>query len=101
MDIIAEVLDKVHVTDFGQQQVAGLLGEGHLGARQPGPVVGVGAPGVWVLDGEGEPVVDGRHGDARGLALLLLRLEVLDQPVVVAAVRVADDVVKDNQLLKL
>ena len=101
MDIITEVLDKVHVTDFGQQQVAGLLGEGHLGTRQPGPVAGVGAPGVWVLDGEGEPVVDGRHGDARGLALLLLRLEVLDQPVVVAAVRVADDVVKDNQLLKL
>ena len=73
----------------------------HLGAGEPGPVIWIGSPGVRMLDREGEAVVDGRHGDARGLALLLLRLEVLDQPVVVAAVRVADDVVKDNQLLKL
>ena len=55
-----------------------------------------------MLDGEGEAVVDGRHGDA-GLHLLLALLapDVPQQPVVVTPVSVADDVVKDNQLLEL
>ena len=30
MEVITEVLDKVHVTHFGKQQVLGLLGEGDL-----------------------------------------------------------------------
>ena len=63
-----------------------------------------------MLDGKGEPVIYGRHVDGRvGLVLLgvfriifswcaLLGpfwLRVLDQPVVVAPVRVPDDVVQD------
>ena len=63
-------------------------------------MVGVGSPGVWVLDREGEAVVDGRHGDAR-LLLPLLPLDVPQQPVVVASVRVSDDVVQHYQLLEL
>lgn len=42
-----------------------LLAEGLLGLRQPGPVVGVGAPGVRVLEREREPVVDGRDAHLR------------------------------------
>lgn len=48
----------------------GVLAEGQLGVRQPGPVVGVGAPAVGVLEGEGEPVVDGRDADLRAAPLL-------------------------------
>ena len=53
-----------------------------------------------MLDREGEAVVDGRHGDA-GLLVLLLPLDVADEPVVVTPVRVADDVVQHHQFLKL
>ena len=68
------------------------------------------APGIRMLDGKGEPVVYGRHVDGR-VGLVLLRvfrivfsrcallgpswLGVLDKPVVVAPVRVPDDVVQD------
>ena len=55
-----------------------------------------------MLDREGEAVVDGRHRDARlHLLLALLAPDVPQQPVVVTPVSVADDVVKDNQLLEL
>ena len=54
-----------------------------------------------MLDRKGEAVVDGRHGDAGLLVLLHLPLDVADEPVVVAPVRVADDVVQHHQLLKL
>ena len=73
----------------------------HLGAGEPGPVIWIGSPGVRMLDGEGEAVVDGRHGDAGLLLLLHLPLDVADEPVVVAPVRVADDVVQHHQFLKL
>ena len=53
-----------------------------------------------MLDREGEAVVDGCHGDARHL-LPLLPLDVSQQPVVVAPVRVSDDVVQHYQLLEL
>ena len=53
-----------------------------------------------MLDRKGEAVVNGRHGDAR-LLLPLLPLDVSKQPVVVTAVRVADDVVQNYQLLEL
>ena len=55
-----------------------------------------------MLDREGEAIVDGRHGDARLHVLLaLLAPDVPQQPVVITPVSVADDVVKDNQLLEL
>ena len=65
-------------------------------------MVGVSSPGVRVLDREGKAIVDGRHGDARLHVLLaLLAPDVPQQPVVITPVSVADDVVKDNQLLEL
>lgn len=44
----------------------------NLGVRKPRPVVGVGPPGVWMLDGEGEAVVYGGHVDKGGRHLLPL-----------------------------
>ena len=123
VQIITEVLNKVHVAHFGQQQLLGLRREGnlreqiegahkqtlmfislpHLGTGQPGPMIWVCSPGVWMFDGEGQTVVNGSHGYARLLTdlLLLSPLDILDQPVVIAPVRVPDDVVQHHQLLKL
>lgn len=41
VEVLAQILDKVHVGEAGQHQVSGLLGEGHLGLREPCPVEGV------------------------------------------------------------
>ena len=41
VEVLTEVLDKVHVGDAGQHQLSGLLGEHHLGLGQPRPVEGV------------------------------------------------------------
>jgi len=46
MKVITEVLDKVHITNFGQKKVLGVLREWNLGTRQPGPVIRIGSPGV-------------------------------------------------------
>lgn len=50
----AVVVQLVRIVD-----ILGLLREGQLGLGQPGPVVGVGAPGVGMLERESQPVVDG------------------------------------------
>ena len=77
----------------------------YLGTGQPCPVVGIGSPGVRVLDGEGQPIVDSSHRNARLHGLLVLsglaRLDILYQPVVVASVCVPDDVVQHHKLLEL
>lgn len=38
IEVLTEVLDKVHVREAGQHQVSGLLGEGHLSLGEPCPV---------------------------------------------------------------
>lgn len=38
IEVLTEVLDKVHVREAGQDQVSGLLGEGHLSLGEPCPV---------------------------------------------------------------
>ena len=65
VELIAEILDKVHVGEFGEDEVAHLLGEGDLGVGEPRPVVRVRPPRVGVLEGEREAVVDGRDLDRR------------------------------------
>ena len=107
MEVLAHFLNKVHITHFLQDNVFRFLRERDLGYGEPGPVVRVGTPGVRVLDGEGEPVVDGGDCDAGlhwgNLTVLraVHRLLVVDQPVVVASIRVPYNVVQHHQLLKL
>lgn len=38
IEVLTEVLDKVHVREAGQHQISGLLGEGHLSLGEPCPV---------------------------------------------------------------
>ena len=66
VELVAQVLHEVHLAQLGQDEVDGPLGEGHLGVGQPGPVVGVRAPGVGVLEREGQAVVDGGKLDRGG-----------------------------------
>ena len=61
VQVVAEFLHEVHVGEHGQHEFLGFVAEGQFGPGQPGPVVGVGAPGVGVLEGKGQPVVYGRH----------------------------------------
>ena len=88
----------------------------NLGRRQPCPMIRISPPWVWMLNRESQPIVYCRHiNGCVGLRLLWAlwvvlgrcslfwstRLRVLDQPVVVAPVCVADDVVQHHQPLKL
>lgn len=38
IEVLTEVLDKVHVREAGQHQVSGFLGEGHFCLGEPRPV---------------------------------------------------------------
>ena len=106
MKVITKILNKVHITNFGQKKVLGLLREGNLGAWQPGPVIGIGSPGVGVFDGEGESIVNSSHRYAWFFRDILFvssfsSLDILDQPVVISSVGIPDNVVQHYQLLKL
>lgn len=41
VEVLAQVLHEVHVGQAGQHQISGLLGEGHFGLGEPGPVEGI------------------------------------------------------------
>ena len=63
VEVITEVLDKAHFGEDRKHEVSGALRKRDLGVRQPRPVVGIRPPRVGVLEGEREPVVDGRDVD--------------------------------------
>lgn len=58
-EVIAQVLDKIQVGQQRQNKFTCFGTEWYFGLRQPGPVVRVGAPRVWVLEWEGQPIVYG------------------------------------------
>ena len=83
----------------------------NLRSRQPCPMIRIGPPWVWMLDRESQPIINCSHINGcvrlsflwtlwvvlgRGSLLGPPWLGVLDQPVIVASVCVADDVVQHN-----
>ena len=121
-------MDEVGLPQLWEHQFPRLLGEGDFRVWEPGPVVRVSPPGVRVLEGKCQAVVDGgdiyqgrrggrRRRPARGRRDRVLEVRrrrrgrgrrrflsggllVPDEPVVVAPVSIPDDVVQDDQVLE-
>lgn len=98
LEAVAKAFDETGRLELRQNLGPDPGGEWDLGVRKTGPDVRIGPPLVRMLERERQAVVDGKNLDFRLLAVWLLDPH---QPVFGGSVGVPDDVVEDDDPLKL